>query len=116
MAVIPCFIAVKLLPKPIVNEVKFKSILKTSVRRHLLNVIELHQLHNNVLINQKQLHLLALEVFKSVMNLNPDFMYSYFNTNAIPYDLRKGTKVFLPPVKSFLLELNCTFQRELSMV
>ena len=29
-----------------------------------------------------------------------------FNESPIPYDLRKGTKVFLPPVKSFRLGLN----------
>ena len=49
---------------------------------------------------------LALEVFKSLMHLNPEFMWSYFNENPIPYDLRKGIKVFLPPVKSFRFGLN----------
>ena len=29
-----------------------------------------------------------------------------FNENPIPYGLRKGTKIFLPPVKSFRLDLN----------
>ena len=43
-----------------------------------------------------------LEVFKSLIHLNPEFLWSYF----IPYHLRKGTKVFLPPVKSFRLGLN----------
>ena len=33
-------------------------------------------------------------------------MWSYFNENPIPYDLRKGTKAFLPPVKSFRLGLS----------
>ena len=49
---------------------------------------------------------MALEVFKSLMHLNPEFMWSYFNEKPITYDLRKGTKVFLPPVKSFRLGLN----------
>ena len=40
------------------------------------------------------------------MHLNPELMWSYFNQNPIPYDLRKGIKVFLPPVKSFRLSLN----------
>ena len=40
------------------------------------------------------------------MHLNPEFMWSYFNENPIPYDLRKGIKVFLPPVKSFRFGLN----------
>ena len=67
---------------------------------------ELLQLYNNVSIHQRHLQYLALEVFKSLMHLNPEFMWSYFNENPIPYDLRKGTKVFLPPVKSFRLGLN----------
>ena len=57
-------------------------------------------------IHQRHLQCLALEVFESLMHLNPEFMWSYFNENPIPYDLRKRTKVFLPPVKSFRLGLN----------
>ena len=40
------------------------------------------------------------------MYLNPEFMCSYFDTNPFPYDLRKGSKVFLPPVASSRLGLN----------
>ena len=40
------------------------------------------------------------------MHLNPEFMWPYFYKKPIPYDLRKGTKVFLPSVKSFRLGLN----------
>ena len=67
---------------------------------------ELLQLNNIVSIHQRHLQYLALEVFKSLMHLNPEFMWSYFNEKPITYDLRKGTKVFLPPVKSFRLGLN----------
>ena len=72
---------------------------------------ELLQLNNNVSIHQIHLQYLALEVFKSLMHLNPEFTWSYFNDNPIPYDLRKGTKVFLPPVKSFRLILNSVHLR-----
>ena len=54
----------------------------------------------------QHLQYLVLEVFKSLMHLNPEFMWSYFNENPIPYDLRKGIKVFLPPVKPFRFGLN----------
>ena len=64
------------------------------------------QLHNNMSIHQRNLQYFALKVFKSLMHLNPEFMWSYFNENNILYDLRKGTKVFLPPGKSFCLGLN----------
>ena len=33
-------------------------------------------------------------------------MWSYFNEKPITYDLRKETKVFLSPVKSFCLGFN----------
>ena len=67
---------------------------------------EFVQLSNNMSIHQRHLQYLAFEVFKSLMHLNPEFMWSYFNENPIPYDLREGFKVFLPPVKSFRLGLN----------
>ena len=36
---------------------------------------ELHQLNNNVSIHQRHLQYMALEVFKSLMHLNPEFMW-----------------------------------------
>ena len=50
-------------------------------------------------VHQRHLQYLALEVFESLMHLNPEFKWSYFNENPIPYELRKGIKVFLLPVK-----------------
>ena len=35
---------------------------------------EVLQLNNNVSVHQRHLHYLALEVFKSPMHLNPEFM------------------------------------------
>ena len=67
---------------------------------------ELLQLNNNVSINQRHLQCLALEVFKSLMHLNSEFIWYFFNGYSISYDLRKGTKLFLPPVKSFRFGLN----------
>ena len=67
---------------------------------------ELLQLNNNVPIHQRHLQYLALAVLKSLMHLNPEFMWSYFNENHILHELRKGTKVFLPQVKSFRYGLN----------
>ena len=41
--------------------------------------------HNNeVSIHQKQLRILATEVFKSLADMNPDFMKSYFTIKEIP--------------------------------
>ena len=37
-----------------------------------------------------------MEVYKSVNNLNPQFMWNYFNISTAPYELKKGNKVNLP--------------------
>ena len=42
----------------------------------------------------------ALEVYKSIMYFNPEFMWHCFNTNRIPYNLRKGSRLLKPPAKS----------------
>ena len=48
-------------------------------------------LHNNeVPIHQKQLHILATDIFKSLADINSDFMKSYFRIKEIPY-LRNDT-------------------------
>ena len=44
---------------------------------------ELLEINKDVNINQKHLLILAVEVFKSIMHFNPEFIWSYFNGNAI---------------------------------
>ena len=34
------------------------------------------------------------------MQFNPEFMWHCFNTNPIPYNLRKGSRLLIPPAKS----------------
>ena len=46
--------------------------------------------NNEVSIHQKQLLMLATEVFKSSANINSDFMKSYFTIKEILYCLRNG--------------------------
>ena len=46
--------------------------------------------NNEVSIHQKQLRILATEVFKSLADINPDFMKSYFTIKEIAYCLRNG--------------------------
>ena len=52
--------------------------------------------NNEVSIHQKQLRILATEVFKSLADLNPDFMKSYFTIKEIPYCLRNGNFLKIP--------------------
>ena len=61
---------------------------------------ELPQINKDISIHQKHLRILALEVYKSIMHFNPEFMWHCFNTNPIPYNLGKGSRLLIPPAKS----------------
>ena len=51
-------------------------------------------------IHQKQLHILATDIFKSLADINPDFMKSNFTIKEIPYCLRNGNILKFPPARS----------------
>ena len=72
---------------------------------------ELLDINKDVTIHQKHLRILALEVFKSITHANPEFMWSYFNENTIPYNLRNGNRLLLPPAKSVKFRINCLIFR-----
>ena len=59
---------------------------------------ELLQMSNEITIHQKHLHALICEVFKSLNNSNPEFMWSYFTFKNITYDIRNGPLLKLPNV------------------
>ena len=67
---------------------------------------ELLDINKDVNIHQKHLRILALEVFKSITHVNPEFMWSYFNENTIPYNLRNGNRLLLPHTKSVKFGIN----------
>ena len=67
---------------------------------------ELLDINKDVNIHQKHLRILVLEVFKSITHVNPEFMWSYFNEDTIPYNLRDGNRLLLPPAKSVKFEIN----------
>ena len=46
---------------------------------------ELLELNNALSIHQRRLRYLAIEVFKSIMHLNPQFMWSYFEEKPMTY-------------------------------
>ena len=57
--------------------------------------------HNNEFsIHQRHLRALICEVFKSLSNLNPGFMWSYFVFKNITYNIRNGPLLRLPSAKS----------------
>ena len=51
-------------------------------------------------IHQKQLRVLATEVFKSLADMNPDFMKSYFTIKEIHYCLQNGNTLKAPSARS----------------
>ena len=61
---------------------------------------------NDVSIHQKHLRFLAIEVYKSLMNMNPEFMLKFFSKNPVQYNLRRGDIVYLPPARSFCYGIN----------
>ena len=52
------------------------------------NLNELLDINKDVNIHQEHIRILALEVFKSTPHVDPEFIWSYFNENTIPYNLR----------------------------
>ena len=59
-------------------------------------------IYNKVSIHQRHLHFLAAEAFKSVNNLNSQFMWDYLKIKFFTQDLRKGNTLHLPPTQSTL--------------
>ena len=48
-----------------------------------------------------------MKVYKTLIETNPEFMWTYFLKYAITYDIRrKGDEVFLPPAKSARYGIN----------
>ena len=45
---------------------------------------------NNISIHRRHLQCLAAEVYKTVIEINPKFMWTYFLKNPISYNFRKG--------------------------
>ena len=54
---------------------------------------ELLEMNKPASIHQRHLQFLATEVYKSLMHLNPGFMWSYFSEKPLPYDLRNGNSL-----------------------
>ena len=63
---------------------------------------QLLELNNDLSIHQRHLRYLAIEVFKLIMHLNPQFMWFYFEEKPMPYNWRDG-------VNSFYRKQNFTF-------
>ena len=72
---------------------------------------ELLLINSDVSIHQCHQYFLVTEVFKSINNLHPRFMWDYFKLNFFPYDLRRRNKLHLPPAHSTRHGINSLFLR-----
>ena len=81
----------------------------TKIHRRTLRVVyddfnstyeELLASYNDISIHQKHLKHLAIEVYKSLANMNPEFTWPFFKKKSIPYNLRNGSICILPPARS----------------
>ena len=59
-----------------------------------------------VSLRQQQLRFLLTEIYKSTGTLNPQFMWSYFKYRKVPYNLRWGPVLFIPPARSTIYGTN----------
>ena len=62
--------------------------------------------NNEVSIHLKQLRTLAIEIYKSLADVNPDFMRNYFSIKEIPDSLRNGRALKIPSACSTYYGIN----------
>ena len=56
--------------------------------------------------HQRHLRFLLTEIYKSTGTFNPQFMWSYFKYREVPYNLRRGPVLFIPPARSTIYGTN----------
>ena len=54
---------------------------------------ELLEMNKSTSIHQGHLQFLAIEVYKTLIHLNPEFMWSYFSEKPLPYNVRNGNSL-----------------------
>ena len=65
---------------------------------HSYNILLLR--NNSVSIHQRHLQFLVTEIFKSLSQVNSEFMWSFFKQKKLSYNLRKGPILILPGTQS----------------
>ena len=51
---------------------------------------------NSVSIHQRHLRFLVKQIFRSISQINPEFLWSFFKQKKLSYNLRKGSILNLP--------------------
>ena len=62
-------------------------------------------------MHQKHLRTLATQIYKSLTDINPDFMKPYFIIKELPYNLRNGYALKLPLANSTYYGINLVLSR-----
>ena len=63
-------------------------------------------LDNSIFLHQRHLRILVAVIFKSLPKTNPKFMWSYFSSKNLSYNLRKGPSLSLSSAKSTVCGTN----------
>ena len=66
---------------------------------------------DTVSVHQRHLRFLMTEIYKSISQRNPEFMWSYFTHRDMTYNLRKGPILGLPKTHSFYYGTNAVHFR-----
>ena len=67
---------------------------------------DLLQLSNSVSLHLRHLQFVLTETYKSTGTLNSQLMWSYFKYRKVPYNLRRGPVLFIPPARSTIYGTN----------
>ena len=67
---------------------------------------------NSVSIHQRHLRFLVTEIFKSISQINPEFMWSFFKQKKLSYNLRKRPILILPRTQSTYYGTNAIHVRD----
>ena len=67
---------------------------------------------STVSVHQRHLTFLMIEIYKSISQLNAQFMWSFFTHKDIPYNLRKGPILGLPKTHSLYYGTNAIYLRD----
>ena len=61
---------------------------------------------NGVSIHHRHLRFLASKVYKTLMNINPEFMWGFFNKSPVQHNLQKRDIVYHPHARSTSYRIN----------
>ena len=61
---------------------------------------------NDISVHQKHLRILAIEVCKSLIETNSDFMWDFYTIKPVLHDLRTDEKLYLPTINTIRYGLN----------